>query len=287
MAIQQVEKHQNLIFDLGLHQGEDTGFYLAKGFRVVAFEADPELVKNCQEIFAAELQSGQLTIVEGAIVENAAEESTVTFYKNSTVTVWGTVNPSWKERNERSGWGSEEITVATVDFGDCIKRFGVPYYVKIDIEGADMLSLGKFAEFEPKPDYISIESSKTSLDEIATELGLLESMGYDNFKAVQQATIPGSMAPRPAREGRDIDLRLARDSSGLFGKELAGEWKNSAGIRQAYKRIFVGYRVFGNDSFMRTNPLARPIWRGLQRLLGRPIPGWFDTHARHSSVGKE
>ena len=30
-------KHQDLIYDVGFQHGEDTAFYLKKGFRVVAF----------------------------------------------------------------------------------------------------------------------------------------------------------------------------------------------------------------------------------------------------------
>ena len=34
-------KYSDLIYDVGFHQGEDTAYYLKKGFRVVAFEAHP------------------------------------------------------------------------------------------------------------------------------------------------------------------------------------------------------------------------------------------------------
>jgi hypothetical protein len=44
----------NLIFDVGLHKGEDTDFYLRKGFRVVAFEAHPDLILNCEVRFERE-----------------------------------------------------------------------------------------------------------------------------------------------------------------------------------------------------------------------------------------
>ena len=37
-------KHKDLIYDVGMHKGEDTEFYLRKGFRVIAIEADPDLV---------------------------------------------------------------------------------------------------------------------------------------------------------------------------------------------------------------------------------------------------
>jgi hypothetical protein len=33
--------HPDLIYDLGMHRGGDTQFYLEKGFRVVAVEANP------------------------------------------------------------------------------------------------------------------------------------------------------------------------------------------------------------------------------------------------------
>ena len=32
---------ENLIFDIGFHKGEDTLFYLLKGYRVIAVDADP------------------------------------------------------------------------------------------------------------------------------------------------------------------------------------------------------------------------------------------------------
>ena len=35
----------DLIIDVGMHDGTDTAFYLAKGFNVVAIEANPGLVR--------------------------------------------------------------------------------------------------------------------------------------------------------------------------------------------------------------------------------------------------
>ena len=42
---------KNLIFDIGMHVGQDTEFYLKKGFNVVAVEANPKLVKENTEKF--------------------------------------------------------------------------------------------------------------------------------------------------------------------------------------------------------------------------------------------
>jgi hypothetical protein len=38
----------NLIYDVGMHTGQDTEFYLAKGFNVIAIEANPLLMQKAQ-----------------------------------------------------------------------------------------------------------------------------------------------------------------------------------------------------------------------------------------------
>ena len=55
-----------LIYDVGLHKGEDTDYYLKKGFQVVAIEANPELISECKERFKSRVARGDLRIIEGA-----------------------------------------------------------------------------------------------------------------------------------------------------------------------------------------------------------------------------
>ena len=76
-------KHLDLIYDVGMHKGEDTDYYLQKGFRVVAFEANPDLVKLCRTRFANAIDRKELTIVEGAIVNKERAQKTVKFYRQS------------------------------------------------------------------------------------------------------------------------------------------------------------------------------------------------------------
>ena len=40
---------QKMIFDIGMHIGRDTNFYLQKGFKVVAVESSPVLAKQSEE----------------------------------------------------------------------------------------------------------------------------------------------------------------------------------------------------------------------------------------------
>nr|MBS9781973.1 hypothetical protein [Gammaproteobacteria bacterium] len=48
----QLKNNKNLIYDVGMCQGEDTAFYLKKGFTVIAFEANPELITQAKIKFA-------------------------------------------------------------------------------------------------------------------------------------------------------------------------------------------------------------------------------------------
>src|SRR5882762_224233 len=105
----QTVKHKDLIYDVGLHRGEDAEFYLRKGFRVVAFEANPELAAFCHQRLKEFVAQGQLKIVQGAIVDpNTLKpgQTTVSFYKNEGASAWGTVCTPWAERNEKSGMPS-------------------------------------------------------------------------------------------------------------------------------------------------------------------------------------
>ena len=111
----------DLIFDVGMHQGEDTEYYLKRGFRVVAFEAHPDLVRDNKEKFSEEIANGSLIIVEGAIVDDLTQK-TITFYINEDSSVWGTVYSEFAERNEQLGTRNRMVEVSTVDFNSCLEN---------------------------------------------------------------------------------------------------------------------------------------------------------------------
>src|ERR1700682_4847835 len=58
---------RNLIYDVGMHEGEDTRFYIERGFKVVGIEANPQLVARIRETFARQIAEGKLQIVDKAI----------------------------------------------------------------------------------------------------------------------------------------------------------------------------------------------------------------------------
>ncbi|MGE0375670.1 MAG: FkbM family methyltransferase [Planctomycetaceae bacterium] len=288
-------KHNDLIYDVGMHKGEDSEFYLQKGFRVVGIEADPDLAQHCRARLQKFLDSGRLTIIEGAVVDPAAlvdGRTKVRFFKNSKASVWGTVQPDWVERNLRLGSPSSATEVDAIDFVDVIAHYGVPHYMKIDIEGSDMVCVEALRNFRERPTYLSLESDKTSFANVQREIAILEGLGYDGFQAIEQSGIAQcQIPPTPSREGVYVAHTFEGGSSGLFGAELEGEWKSHREILQQYRAIFVGYMLLDRDGGLlrkwrlpggyRLRAFARQL---LKPFIRANIPGFYDTHARRSGA---
>jgi FkbM family methyltransferase len=275
---------RDLVYDVGMHGGEDTEFYLKKGFRVIAFEANPDLAASARSKFLDHIANGKLIIVEGAIVDPSYPSDTVEFHKNNRNTLWGTASPYFAARNSTLGADSTLIRVPRIDFADCLAKLGIPYYLKIDIEGMDIVCLRSLLQVEGRPAYLSIESDRTDFRKLSEELEILTQLGYTSFQAVQQATVHRQTVPRPSEEGAAVEHVFQRGSSGLFGKDLPQRWQTLDQVREQYKKIFIGYRLWGEDHGLaqRFYPL-KVVRKGLSIALDRRIPGWYDTHARHSS----
>jgi FkbM family methyltransferase len=270
---------RDLIYDVGLHRGEDTAMYLAQGYRVTAFEANAELCTFCRGRFAAEIASGRLTIVEGAVTGDAA--TTVTFYKHSLYSIWGTIDPRWVDRNRAQG-ESEPVVVAAVDFSSWLKKTGVPLYMKVDIEGADRFCFEALRAFDDRPAYVSLESATTRMSPIEAEFDLLEELGYDRFAVVQQGDIEGSRRTVTTVGGERIVHRMEPGASGPFGPDLE-RWESRDRALRRYVTILALYRLFGDARIYQYRICRHVRWR-LGRLLRRPLPGWYDTHGRHRSA---
>ena len=264
---------KDLIYDFGMHVGEDTDFYLKKGFRVVAVEGLPALCEVAEKRFLAAVRSGQLTIVNSAVV---AQAGPVSFFVNPH-SVWGTVNREWADRNARLGSASTtEITVPGVLASDLLDEHGTPYYMKIDIEGSDRLCLEALRNRKDRPEHVSIESDKVSWAGLLAEFDLFQEFGYRRFKVVWQSAVPKQALPSPALEGRDVQHSFPVGSSGAFGEEAPGPWMTRDQALARYRQIFLQYRLFGDDIASRRSASAL-LGRAVRHIFG--IPGWYDTHA--------
>jgi FkbM family methyltransferase len=259
-----------LIYDVGAHSGEDTAFYLRKGFTVVAIEANSALAEKLRERFRSKLSDGTLSVIEAAIAESPGEAD---FYINKSKSVWGTLRPDWAERNASSGCPSQVVKVKAITFAEVLMKYGVPYYLKIDIEGADLLCLEALMDQRDRPKFVSIESEKQSWSALLHEFEVLTALGYSRFKIVNQTQIGSQEPPDPAAEGRYVEYRFERGSSGLFGEEAPGRWLTRRQAIRRYRLIFLKYRLMGDFGILRI------LWKlpGFRRIF-KPAPH-YDTHA--------
>lgn len=278
---------KKVIYDVGMHKGEDTDYYLKKGFKVIAFEANPDLVKSCQEKFANQISLGDLIIIEGAIIDSDldtdVENPKIKFYRNKNLSVWGTVDSNWAKRNEKRGTVNEIVEVQKINFKKCLQEYGIPYYLKIDIEGMDVVCLKSLLSFEKKPSYISIESEKISFVALKDEFNLFNKNGYDKFKIINQADISSQKEPIKSKENIYLNFIFKSGATGLFGKDLPNKWISYPSAINRYKLIFVGYNLFGDNGKITNNFIRKSIFKIVSLFTKQSIPGWYDTHAKHNS----
>lgn len=140
-----------LVFDVGANHGEDTDFYLAKGLTVVAIEANPLLAEELRTCYRDWIERGQLFVENIGLMDRRGH---LTFYRNLDCDHWSSFFSNY---GARDGTRFELIEVLTLTLRDLYDRYGVPYYLKVDIEGADRLVLQQVRAEREKPAFVSVE----------------------------------------------------------------------------------------------------------------------------------
>jgi FkbM family methyltransferase len=233
---------RNLVIDIGMSEGNDTAFYLAKGFDVVGVEADPTLQAHLQHRFAADIDHGRLCLLHRAAAE--ANGRTVSFFHDD-----GEQGHSSLDRHGRTA-GVREFQVPTIDWTALRAVAGVPYYLKLDIEGAEPAFLRSMLGARELPAYLSAEVQTFQPVELFRDLG------YTRFRLINQTMWHGVTLPDPPLEGRYVPRPEPHHWSGPFGRELPGDrWFSFEEIRALHETIHL-------------------LW-----TYGTLITGWMDCHA--------
>lgn len=238
----------NLIYDVGMFNGDDTAYYLAKGFQVIAIEANPLVAEQTSRRFEREIAAKNLIILNVGVSDH---EGALPFYVSDTNPEWNTFNASFVK--EKGVGDFREVTVSCRRFRSILDEFGTPYYLKMDIEGNEICCLRDLIVSD-LPEYVSFE--KTA--QFALEsLNLLHDLGYGGFKLISQHDFLPVEYP-PSREQKRFEtwqslmqsgnffLRVMRragarrwvnptryrpdwifplGSSGPFGEETPGKWQ--------------------------------------------------------------
>lgn len=223
----------NLIYDVGVCNGDDSAYYLHKGFKVVGIEANPLAVARLRQRFHAEIEAGRYSLLPWGIAQAAGEAP---FWVCDDHPEWSSFDRSIASRN---GSRHHCVTVTTCRLASVLERFGPATYCKIDIEGNEKLCLEDLTA-ETRPTFIS-----TEVIDGDRQIETLRRLGYTRFKLISQRTLrQPSMAiawlkahvPRwPERLIVTAEAKLMRHrfdgawrfpggSSGPFGEATPGAW---------------------------------------------------------------
>lgn len=275
--------NSRLIYDIGMHNGDDTAYYLHRGYSVVAVEADPDAVAACSERFAHAIKAGRLNILNVAIAEQHGEAD---FWICDQLRVWNSFDKSSASRN---GMLCHPIKVQTLPLRDIFAMHGVPYYLKLDIEGHDHIAASDIVP-EDAPEFVSLEIS--SID----DFNLLRSKGYRRFKCIQQGYFTPVVSPVLNLKSA-VGMTITRFKSTDFANRLRAAWR---GLRPARSPVALpglwtfdagSSGPFGEETPGDWLPFENVLHAWLSQQLGHELgyrvnpPGlqaWFDLHARLS-----
>jgi FkbM family methyltransferase len=209
-------------------------------------------VQEARARFADQIRTGRLVIVDAAI---GALRGKASFGVCETNTEWSTFSGELIERNQRQGASYHFVDVDTIPFSDVLDRFGIPHYLKIDIEGYDMLCVQALHAYEVKPSYISLESSVSvntaPLEAVFNELAELWTLGYRRFRYVDQW---GSENPVPPL-GEPVAQRWYSMAAAFVLAQLLRAQHNLGGLGGRWTTTFPG-RAYGHLLRRRRRPAS-------------------------------
>jgi len=157
----------NLIFDIGAYDGHKTAAFLALSKRVVCCEPDEENFKVLNIRFRGKRNR---VIIENKAVSD--KEGEARLHIHHAASAFNTLSDRWAKLLEGDNmvkWDekisfAQSKTVATTTLDNLISKYGIPDFIKIDVEGFEQWVLKGLSHS------VSFLSFETLLPEYAVEL---------------------------------------------------------------------------------------------------------------------
>jgi len=245
------------VFDVGMYDGADTAYYLECGYHVIAVEANPNLIDSAKIRFETQIASGQLICVNAAISPNGEPVEL-----NLSGQDLGSSSLFSDRIAQKTPIGT--ITVPGVTLHHLFERYGIPEYMKVDIEGADRLCVLALTS-DTRPAFLSFEIG----DDVDELISHVETIGYRRFKVINQNSF------RELARQRCLYDRVTQRLLRFMGYSEPGM------VRRAGRFFTVGHSSgpvpWCSDGSWRSADATRSILRDAR--ASNSLSGWYDIHA--------
>ena len=164
----------DLIIDIGANVGNTVSKFIKVSNKVVCFEPNPTLSSYLKNIFL-----DKNVVVDNRGVSN--KNGTQTFNISNANTI-STFSEDWIKNSRFTNdynWNNT-VEVETITLDSIIELYGVPDYIKIDIEGYEYEVLTSFNTLLPNT-LIAFEWAEEQKDKIKSTLEHLNKLGYNLF----------------------------------------------------------------------------------------------------------
>jgi len=148
-----------MVFDIGANVGTMTRIFSSLGARVVAVEPNADCVRHIvltSPADAVEVLQAAVSEANGLAVLNVSDRRD----KMSSL------SKEWREAVSKQNPGyvgiwNRDVTVPTVTLDELVRRYGAPFYIKIDVEGHEERALSGLSGLPP---LLSFEFNRAFLE---------------------------------------------------------------------------------------------------------------------------
>jgi FkbM family methyltransferase len=167
----------DIVFDVGAHAGNRARAFVALGCRTVLVEPQPDFARVLRTMFA---HTRRVRVVEAAVSDAPGKLTLSISDRTPTVT---TLAGAWRDARSREPdfadvrWNRTiDVDATTIDH--LIAEYGIPTFVKIDVEGAESAVLAGLSHAVPA---LSFEYLPRALDQVTVCAKRLSALGTYRF----------------------------------------------------------------------------------------------------------
>ena len=171
------------ILIIGCWEGTDVDYYLQRGFKVIAFEANQNLYVNLRKKFKDFIDRGNLILRNECVWKKSGQ--LIPFYIEPDHPNWSSIDNNIVHRVIENEEDIIHTYVHTITIDDIIKEYGMPDLCRISVSGGELEILDGINK-NNKPIYLTTESEFLGKDPLRKDeefaiLRKLPKLGYKKF----------------------------------------------------------------------------------------------------------